>query len=845
MNFESPGALRRRIDAAQYAEESVDELSLGMARRAPSGVDSSMLSLADSSRDLSIGNKSISRQDLMHSRADSPLFPSRQPSPHISPLPSPAPVPKAPSPSSADAARVGPAKASPTAASAAPAPAQSSQRRALTPTLAPTQDRHASSQGSTSEDDNGDLATAQKTSAKTGPSTTRIAEQQTAAPTETATSAFSVAARRIRIANGTPPGAPKAAASQQAQTPSLDFSTPRASRANSALENQTTTPIAANVTQNSYAPSTVSTTSSNDLLTPAAHKARRGNTSLPGLVGAESVLRPRPGGGNLPTSSRIASGNAAGAHVDVGKLAAYQHKINERLEEENGRLREDAEQLTTRVEELEDEVDRREAELDRALATNEELSRRLDELEKSDRRRDSNVEKMEAERRRLESRAESLQKDYNHLEADAAELREEGSKMLAELEELSAEMEQKNKDLVDAIGESERLQRRVAQLEREAKLRSSDQDRENEVVKALEAELDDEQRARRRLEREVNSLRNEKQQFEVEIEHLQKDARISRLGQTELEQLKEENQYLQKENSKLMAEAQDLMDQLEEQRELPQKQERSQTVRFDESVNPEDGPAPGRSALRALSVKSTPNKTFDLSLPNLANLSTMSWLNETTIGDQGMLAVIQQLQREVDERNLYVDDLLTKLDSYGKLLLQLGEKYELAQRKLATLALVEQDHDRMVIEREEIMEDVDRLERDMRDVRAEAAQIGRELEALRSVKEARKNEESTVDLQVEIIAQLRRHHIDECKGLMLRIKYLKAKWTREANFRSDLGYQKGFLQQLVGGLERDLASTQMFVADVSASRGLPQRARTPKNRLKEVMLTVRAAVRMR
>jgi len=95
------------------------------------------------------------------------------------------------------------------------------------------------------------------------------------------------------------------------------------------------------------------------------------------------------------------------------------------------------------------------------------------------------------------------------------------------------------------------------------------------------------------------------------------------------------------------------------------------------------------------------------------------------------------------------------------------------------------------------------------------------------------------------MAQLRKHHVEECKGLMLRIRYLKTKWLREANFRSDLGYQKAFLHQLVGGLERDLASTQIFVADVSRSRGLGPRERTPRNRLREAMLAVRAVVRMR
>ncbi|CAD6890294.1 unnamed protein product [Tilletia caries] len=77
---------------------------------------------------------------------------------------------------------------------------------------------------------------------------------------------------------------------------------------------------------------------------------------------------------------------------------------------------------------------------------------------------------------------------------------------------------------------------------------------------------------------------------------------------------------------------------------------------------------------------------------------------------------------------------------------------------------------------------------------------------------------------------------------MLRIRYLKVKWMREANFRSDLGYQKTFLQHLVGGLERDIALTQSFVADIHTSRGLLKPPPTPRNRMQGAMLTVRAVI---
>ena len=41
---------------------------------------------------------------------------------------------------------------------------------------------------------------------------------------------------------------------------------------------------------------------------------------------------------------------------------------------------------------------------------------------------------------------------------------------------------------------------------------------------------------------------------------------------------------------------------------------------------------------------------------------------------------------------------------------------------------------------------------------------------------------------------------------MVQIKYLKAKYTRESTFRSDLGYQKQYLLVVMARLERRLVS---------------------------------------
>ncbi|CAD6911591.1 unnamed protein product [Tilletia controversa] len=83
--------------------------------------------------------------------------------------------------------------------------------------------------------------------------------------------------------------------------------------------------------------------------------------------------------------------------------------------------------------------------------------------------------------------------------------------------------------------------------------------------------------------------------------------------------------HLTKEDNRLMDEAPDLEDQLEEQSTMLPRQERSQSVRFDQTAGAGQ-PLEERSILRVQSVNSAGKNTFDLSVLNLANLSAMSWL---------------------------------------------------------------------------------------------------------------------------------------------------------------------------------------------------------------------------
>ena len=51
------------------------------------------------------------------------------------------------------------------------------------------------------------------------------------------------------------------------------------------------------------------------------------------------------------------------------------------------------------------------------------------------------------------------------------------------------------------------------------------------------------------------------------------------------------------------------------------------------------------------------------------------------------------------------------------------------------------------------------------------------------------------------VVALRNQHKQECKGLIIQIRYLKAKYMRESTMRSDLGFQKHYLLVLLSKFE--------------------------------------------
>ncbi|KAL5492538.1 hypothetical protein ACEPAI_3985 [Sanghuangporus weigelae] len=103
---------------------------------------------------------------------------------------------------------------------------------------------------------------------------------------------------------------------------------------------------------------------------------------------------------------------------------------------------------------------------------------------------------------------------------------------------------------------------------------------------------------------------------------------------------------------------------------------------------------------------------------------------------------------------------------------------------------------------------------------------------LRNLKQQVVNRKETHDIASEIHAAtecLRLRHNRECKGLFVQIRYLKAKYTREAALRDDLSYQKDYLLVLLSRYEASEKRILAVIAQVSF-----QRTSTPNLRPKSL-----------
>ncbi|KAF8902351.1 hypothetical protein CPB84DRAFT_1961582 [Gymnopilus junonius] len=206
-------------------------------------------------------------------------------------------------------------------------------------------------------------------------------------------------------------------------------------------------------------------------------------------------------------------------------------------------------------------------------------------------------------------------------------------------------------------------------------------------------------------------------------------------------------------------------------------------------------------------------------------------------------------RQELDLHRLEIEDLRRALDD-----------------RATDLQRVEREKEKITTEKSDVARTVAALEADLRRVRRDAEVFGRDLKHLRSEKEkleAKNKDEITkverskkqaqtqirllteqLDAQKEKttrvleqvkshvcaadetqISSLRLQHNKEYKGLMVQIRYLKAKFTRESLFRGDLTYQKQYLLVILSQFEKSERTIFASIARIGFPVALPPQTR--------------------
>ncbi|THH07320.1 hypothetical protein EW145_g3460 [Phellinidium pouzarii] len=280
-------------------------------------------------------------------------------------------------------------------------------------------------------------------------------------------------------------------------------------------------------------------------------------------------------------------------------------------------------------------------------------------------------------------------------------------------------------------------------------------------------------------------------------------------------------------------------------------------------------------------------------------LRDASWLMNVTgdVSTAHLWTEIGRLQKELDFANESVDDKLDKLEEAGLGIVGLTKALENAQSRIANLegqlnlleagesqCLDKTIYHKLDVQTKEIgdlhaavssqtkkcmemehtqsegpnIRDVAwKLEMEIKCVQQEAEFYGRDLQQLRSEKDRmdmhyrqeleqheRANKETRTQLRLlkeqladtEGVEGLKIKHKNECKGLFVQIRYLKAKFTRESYLRDDLGYQKHYLLLLLSRFEKSEKRILATIAQTQA--GCPANSVLRSKLLKTTVLAI-------
>ncbi|KAH6915818.1 hypothetical protein BKA70DRAFT_1093050 [Coprinopsis sp. MPI-PUGE-AT-0042] len=384
-----------------------------------------------------------------------------------------------------------------------------------------------------------------------------------------------------------------------------------------------------------------------------------------------------------------------------------------------------------------------------------------------------------------------------------------GSELKAQLHAANASLENLRQEMEELQADNKRLGGQVrnakAEVKKVAEGRGSSDNMQMELERAKEtiATLEDALATERS---KLRSLTVEQQIVEREKKHCLQDLERTEL---DMENIREQLQKLKRQNDDL-------------EKELRQNSTAEQKARLLESkvsANMET-----ISQLRQeRSLLSSDHKDLQRRYSELSE--TVSRLKEEHAAHS---TSHDQHRHKLDLQVLEIEELKQALDDRSSQLHR-------AEREL--------EKERQASDKPDMSKTIATLEADLRRVRRDAEAFGRDLKTLRAEKDkleaklkdeltkgerAKKQSNTQVKLlneQVETqkrklakaleefeshvcgsdenqVSTLQIQHHKECKGLLVQIKYLKAKFLRESSFREDLSYQKNYLLVLLSKFEK-------------------------------------------
>ncbi|KZT21623.1 hypothetical protein NEOLEDRAFT_744493 [Neolentinus lepideus HHB14362 ss-1] len=203
-----------------------------------------------------------------------------------------------------------------------------------------------------------------------------------------------------------------------------------------------------------------------------------------------------------------------------------------------------------------------------------------------------------------------------------------------------------------------------------------------------------------------------------------------------------------------------------------------------------------------------------------------------------------------------VDDLKCALSSQASELERQRAQAENNQATTSAVAVLAEDLRRVKKEAEAFGQDLKQLRaekvkmedemskarRREKQVESKAKVLGEQLDKAKTICEKWKTHVCAMD--EDQLSTMKLRHNKECKGLIVQIRYLKAKFTRESALRCDLGYQKRYLLVLLARFEKSEERILAAIARVGFA-GPPDPPKPRSRSLKTVALSVVFAVRTR